>query len=80
MPKSQSLRIARRIVVRLARACNQPLTTRSIYRAADTLLSWSRERREAWIEPRYELIKSVAHVDEVSLARFVIGPMADYHA
>lgn len=66
-------------MVRLARACNQPLTTASVYRAADTLLSWSRERREAWIEGRYDMIKRVAHVDEVSLARFVIGPMADYH-
>lgn len=77
MNKTLSLRIARRIVVRLARACNQPLTTVSIYRAADTLLSWSRERREAWIEPRYDMIKRVAHVDEVSLARFVTG--IDYH-
>jgi hypothetical protein len=77
MNKSLPLRIARRIVVRLARAGNQPLTTASVYRAADTLLSWSRERREAWIEPRYDMIKRAAQVDEVSLARFVTG--IDYH-
>ena len=77
MHKSPTIRIARRIFVRLARACNQQLPKQQIYAVADVIATWTREQREAWLLNQYEIVKHSAHIDEVSLARFVTG--IDYH-
>lgn len=78
MHKSPTIRIARRIFVRLARATPTVRgSVQSVYAMANAICQWPRELREAWVLERYDLIKSVAHIDEVSLARFVTG--IDYH-
>lgn len=62
------LHTARRIMVRLARIYQQPLSARSIYRAAACFLSWDRSHREAWIAARYEDLTAYLGFSEEELA------------
>ena len=59
------LHTARRVITRLARIYHTPLRAREVYALADTLLTWKREYREAWLLARYEdLTKYLGFADE----------------
>lgn len=59
------LRIARRIIARLARIHHKPLHMSEVYALADTLLEWERQYREEWLLARYEdLTRYIGFNDE----------------
>lgn len=72
MTNKHKLHIVRRIMVRLARIYNQPLSARSIYRMAACFLAWDRSRREAWIAARYDDLTAYLGFSEEELATVLL--------
>jgi hypothetical protein len=68
---TQQFSITLHVLGREARAAGRRLRKSQLKAAVITFLSWSRERREAWLLRHYVQLKS-QHVAEITLAQVLL--------